>query len=245
MTRTARFETAVCVVAMLFVGAIAAHAAETLKEPPTVTETPLTLKGAPAQTAKAAPAPAGEAIVITLKESVPEDWPMKEEPALRPWKALFRGVGSIAYQTWWSFTEGNEKLPFIGSVEAFRGLRRGTVELAEGTYRGMAGTYPEDFRKLGKLNRFIDDDPCLRNVADTFGAYPVYHSYSWSEKALVAGGVVFAAQKATDYSPVDPNRDQRDYERSVRKAQREYIGARADVNTKHNDTGNLVNKYGK
>ena len=123
-----------------------------------------------------------------------QDWEKVEEPAMRPYKCLWSGVKSVVYNTTKSFAQGNEKLPVLGSVEAFRGFRRGSVDLISGTYMGMAGSKPRPYNKLSRPNRIIEDDPLLRNVADT--TPPVL--------LTPMGFPIFVAQKGVDRSPVAP-----------------------------------------
>ncbi|MBI5096027.1 MAG: hypothetical protein HZB26_26775 [Candidatus Hydrogenedentes bacterium] len=137
---------------------------------------------------------AGFAAEVKPKAKAEQDWEKVEEPALRPYKCLWSGMKSVVYNTTKSFAQGNEKLPILGSIEAFRGLRRGSVDLVSGTYMGMAGSKPRPYNELGRPNRIIEDDPLLRNVADTAPSalltpYPV---------------PLFVAQKGVDRSPVAP-----------------------------------------
>lgn len=96
-----------------------------------------------------------------------------EEPALRPYKWMWRGFKALAYQTANHAKEGNLKTPILGTAEAFRGFRKGIVEFDESTFRGMLGAVPpqagiDDYRydRLLKANQYIDQDVLLRNVAD-------------------------------------------------------------------------------
>lgn len=96
-----------------------------------------------------------------------------EEPALRPYKWMWRGFKALAYQTANHAKEGNLKTPILGTAEAFRGFRKGIVEFDESTFRGMVGAIPPqagikeyEYDQLMKANRVIDNDVLLRNVAD-------------------------------------------------------------------------------
>jgi hypothetical protein len=96
-----------------------------------------------------------------------------EEPALRPYKWLWRGVKALTYQTANAAKEGNLKTPILGSVETFRGFRKGIVEFDESVFRGMLGAVPPqagnrdlEYRWLLSANQFIESDALLRNVAD-------------------------------------------------------------------------------
>ncbi|MBN2312068.1 MAG: hypothetical protein JXR94_24025 [Candidatus Hydrogenedentes bacterium] len=91
-----------------------------------------------------------------------------EEPATRVYKAFWRGCKAMKYQTVKAAKEGNEKVPGWGYVQALRGVRRGTVELASSTYFGMAGRRPDDVEAISKANEYIDKEEHkrLRTVAD-------------------------------------------------------------------------------
>ena len=84
-----------------------------------------------------------------------------EEPALRPYKWMWRGVKALFYQTGHGFVHGNMRTPVLGTAETFRGLRKGTFELSESTYRGLsfAPVPPKgDYKKLSSFNEMIDGD---------------------------------------------------------------------------------------
>jgi len=170
-----------------------------------------------------------------------------EEPALRPYKWLYRGVKSLGYHTGDQFVEGNMHTPFVGSVQGLRGLRRGSVELGESLYRG--GVYApvpaqDHYKSLGTANTYIESDFFHRNSSDFL--------FSW---------YFFPVQKFVDYYPLEGDtkveirkrealeirqgrrdataaREMRDArENRVQRAQRSYIGERADYGTKKSDAG--------
>lgn len=96
-----------------------------------------------------------------------------EEPALRPYKWMWRGFKALVYQTANHAKEGNLKTPILGTAETFRGFRKGIVEFDESMFRGMVGAVPpqagiDEYRydRLMKANQYIDNDVLLRNVAD-------------------------------------------------------------------------------
>lgn len=170
-----------------------------------------------------------------------------EEPALRPYKWLYRGVKSLVYHTGDQFVEGNMHVPYAGSVQGLRGLRRGTVELGESLYRGgvfAPAPTRESYKSLGALNSHIEDDFFTRNSSDFV--------FSW---------YFFPAQKFVDYYPYEGDRkvglrkaeareirDERAKaaasraakdpgESRVKRAQRGYIGDRADYGTDKTGSG--------
>ena len=101
-----------------------------------------------------------------------------EEPALRPYKWFWSGVRALGHQTKSAFVRGNMNTPFLGSVEGLRGVRKGTLELGESTYKGAVFAPVEKKRHLEthKLNAKVDDDLALRNLSDaavTWYAYPM------------------------------------------------------------------------
>lgn len=164
-----------------------------------------------------------------------------EEPALRPVKAVWRGLKSIKYHVKKSAKEGHEKLQIIGTIEATRGLRRGVVELVGGTYHGMAGTYPRDPKKMGKANETIDNEPLLRTVTDTATGAAVVGIPGGASAAVAGAAVTLTAQKATDRAPkIREKREDKKREQGVKTAQKAYIGERANTNAKPKGRGNLL-----
>lgn len=170
-----------------------------------------------------------------------------EEPATRPYKWVYRGLRSLVYHTGDQFVEGNMRTPALGSVQGLRGLRRGTVELGESTYHGLVyAPAPDhkDYKNLSRANTIIENDLALRNGADFL--------FSW---------YFFPAQKVVDRYPLegDTKVDLRDREAEsdrmaraeaaevrssrdpsetdVKRAQRSYIGDRADLGTKKTTAG--------
>lgn len=170
-----------------------------------------------------------------------------EEPALRPYKWLYHGVKSLVYHTGDQFVEGNMHTPYLGSVQGLRGLRRGSVELGESVYRG--GVYApvphkDQYKMIGRANTIIERDFLLRNSSDFL--------FSW---------YFFPAQKFVDYYPLegdtkvnirmrearetraarDAAADAREAvdpeENRVKRAQRSYIGDRADYGIQKSDLG--------
>jgi len=164
-----------------------------------------------------------------------------EEPALRPYKWLYHGVKSLFYHTGDQFVEGNLHAPVVGTVQTFRGVRRGTFNLGESTYRGMVfAPVPQkgQYKEIGALNTAVEGDMLLRNSSDLL--------FSW---------YFFPVQKAVDNNPPEGDKkvgirqeearqtriarneatkarvkmDSR--ETRVQRAQRDYIGERADYGT--------------
>lgn len=170
-----------------------------------------------------------------------------EEPATRPYKWLYRGLKSLVYHTGDQLIDGNLHTPVLGTAQGFRGLRRGSVELGESAYRGAvyAPAPPRnDYKNVGRANTIIEKDLALRNGSDFL--------FSW---------YFFPAQKVVDYYPLEGDtkvdlrkREARDTRSdraaaaamrspkdpsvsSVKSAQRNYIGDRADYGTKKTKVG--------
>ena len=203
------------------------------------------------------------------------DWVKVEEPALRPVKAVGRGFAAFWYQTVQALARGNEKLPIFGSVEVFRGMRHGLVEFAEHTATGMThSSNARDWRTTGAANAVIDEDILLRNAADFLTATAVARVPGASiQDSATFGAAVWAAQKGVDRSPVSTLEDDR-LERRVqraresylmqvghertrvqampaveepewKRAQRSYIGDRADTNPRQDNAGGNLLRLGR
>lgn len=164
-----------------------------------------------------------------------------EEPATRPYKWLYHGIKSLFYHTGDQFVEGNLHAPAVGTVQTLRGVRRGTFNLGESTYRGLVfAPVPakNQYKSLGALNTAVEQDMFLRNSSDFL--------FSW---------YFFPVQKAIDNNPPEGDtkvgirqeearktriarneaakaREKVDTRESrVQRAQRDYIGDRADYGT--------------
>ena len=165
----------------------------------------------------------------------------EEEPALRPYKWLYQGVKSLFWHTGDQFVEGNLHAPVVGSVQGFRGLRRGTVNLGESTYRGLVyAPVPSrsHYKTLGAANVAIEDDMFLRNSSDLLFSWYFFPVMKAVDNNPIEGDVkVGIRQKEAKETRIARNeatkaRKQTDLKESeMESAQREYIGARADYGT--------------
>lgn len=171
-----------------------------------------------------------------------------EEPALRPYKAVWQGTKAIVHRTGKAFVNGNTKTPVLGTVEVGRGLRHGVVDGVEYTAKSVAGSPAprgQEYKQQGAVNNVIDHDFCLRNVAD----------------CASTGVVYFPLQKAVDKYPVQSKDKQKDINKHARQvratrkenaakhrpfetqrdfARRNYIGERANTNRKPAGQGDLT-----
>jgi len=166
-----------------------------------------------------------------------------EEPAMRPYKWLWHGIGSLFYQTEKSVEYGNMKTPILGTVEGFRGLRRGAVELGESAYKGVIfAPVPREegsYKTTGKGNQAIENDPFARNASDfafSLVAFPLLIAHDrWSveedEQAAERQKKAEEIRAARKAARSAANRRVSDMER----AQRKYIGRRADAGGKPKD----------
>ena len=127
-----------------------------------------------------------------------------EEPATRPYKAMYRGLKALFVQPYYGFKRGNDKVKYIGSVEVFRGVRHGGVELIESTYTGMAGKRQPDYRERQYLNDKIDSDRRAAALADSLTAAALLHWAFNAPAATVfgAGGYVII-QSEVDIAVMD------------------------------------------
>ncbi len=189
-----------------------------------------------------------------------------DEPALRPYKALWQGTKAIVHRSVKSFVQGNAKIPVLGSAETFRGVRRGVIDCAEYTYRSMQGSRPprgQEYKAPGSMNDAIENDLFLRNISD-FAAGGAVLELTLGEE-LAAGAIgIWTAQKAADHYPVqheDKREAREDHAKEVRearkgrreaaakparpespveRAQRRYLGKRRVENKKPIGAGNLL-----
>ncbi len=144
-----------------------------------------------------------------------------EEPALRPYKAFFRGIGAVFYQSAQALKEGNEKFPGIGSVEVFRGLRKGGVELVQGTYMGMAGTEHWGYDELGSANEMINENLLLAGFMDTATAWGIFTAFDvHTRTANQTTGLILAGQMVTDTGYFHPDAvEMREFQRQQEREQ--------------------------
>lgn len=173
-----------------------------------------------------------------------------EEPALRPYKWMWRGVKSLFYQTGHGFKHGNMRTPVLGTAETFRGLRKGTFELGESLYRGLAfaPVPPKDsYKQTMRLNEIVDNEKARSNISDlvfslyAFPVLKVVDRYPAENEQRVQireerAKATREAQKAA--------RDARQPEMEpLERAQREYLGDRYPKNSgkqKEEGRGNLL-----
>jgi len=165
------------------------------------------------------------------------------EPALRPVHGFLRGVGAFFYHVGKSLAEGNEKFPGLGTVEVFRGIRHGAVELTESTYRGMMHSEPIPYRELGEANEVINGDPFLRHAADTITPGAIVSIAGADAEAAVTTALgVKVGQKVTDKRVFEKRTldDLEVAESQYEKNREKYIGERANINKNTKGTGNLL-----
>jgi hypothetical protein len=119
-------------------------------------------------------------------------------------------------------------------VEVFVGLRRGAVELATSSYKGMMFSEAKPVTEESVPNAIIEDDPVLEAAANTAARLTIPPAAPYTT----------ALQIATDNSPVDEEREERKAEKERRRAQKRYVGHRIDFDDDEDDRGNLLKKYG-
>lgn len=179
-----------------------------------------------------------------------------EEPALRPYKWMLVGLRSFAWQTQDSFVRGNMNTPVLGSVEVFRGIRRGTFALGENTVNGLLyrPVPPKGYYKVaGDANAYIERDLLLRNAADFASIAIVWKWYAWPLQKVVDHYPLEDDEKVqirlerariirADRKAAEEARNPLPDESRVLRAQRSYIGARAEYGAtrKNRYDGNLL-----
>ena len=152
----------------------------------------------------------GSMAAYAIPPAYEDEFGNPEEPALRPIKGLIRGLKALVIQPVKALIDGNLKTPIIGSVEVFRGVRRGAVELHESVFMGMAGSLPKEPGELGAANKFIDNDALLKTVSDTATSAaimaPGTPKGQWYPEWLTfKTGVMATTQQAVDRVPLDEN----------------------------------------
>lgn len=111
-----------------------------------------------------------------------------EETALRPYKWMWIGVKGFFFRTREGFVRGNMKTPVVGSVQTIRGVRRGTIDLAEHTWSGaLYRSIPPrgHHRNLGRWNTAIESDLALRNISDLVASELIWTWYAWPVQKFV------------------------------------------------------------
>ena len=162
-----------------------------------------------------------------------------EEPALRPYKWLYRGVKSLFYNTADQLIDGNMRTPALGTVQGLRGVRRGTVELGESLYRGgvFAPAPPKgDYKRLGATNLAIERDMLFRNSSDLLFSWYFFPGQKVVDRYPVEGDTKVEMRKKEaklirmERAEAEAARNPKDPSVSdVERAQKAYIGDRAEL----------------
>ncbi len=177
-----------------------------------------------------------------------------EEPAMRPYKWLWRGVCAFVYHPADSFRAGNVKMPVFGTVETVRGVRRGSLELGESVFKGLQGSQPprgndinrqgDYYKELGSVNTTIEGDPLLSTVGDA-GIVKLLDKYALydKEKQAVIENQAKAvrearAQAAEERKPKTTATVAR--KQRVKDAQKSYLGDRYVESQKEPYKGNIL-----
>jgi hypothetical protein len=161
-----------------------------------------------------------------------------EEPALRPYKWLYRGVRALFYHPGDQFVDGNLRVPALGSIQGLRGVRRGAFELGESAYRGSVFAPvppPGDYKKLRALNLAVEQDMLLRNGSDFLFSWYFYPGQKVIDRNPLEGDtkVEYRKREAREVrrerkAAADARKVINPNESNVKRAQRAYIGKRAE-----------------
>jgi len=168
-----------------------------------------------------------------------------EEPAMRPYKWLWSGLKSLVYHPVVAFEQGNRKIPGLGSVEVFRGIRRGSVELDESAFRGILCTRPpasDQYKKLGRANTAIEAEPLLSSVTDLLAPNLVdAHPVTTAEERTAMEVKAKADRETRKRDAAAPASKGRGAGMTaLERARKEYVGERAEINRKPPLTGNVL-----
>lgn len=155
-----------------------------------------------------------------------------EEPALRPYKWMLRGFRAFWYQTGTHFRDGNLHTPVIGSTHALRGVRMGTFEMLQSTFKGavFAPVPPRgDYKKLHSLNTRVNESEGLDEISDLAFSWFLYPVIKFVDKHPAYDDAEVEAMKAHHAEVREARRAGRAVEdgTAVERAQRRYIGDRA------------------
>jgi len=132
-----------------------------------------------------------------------------EEPATRPYKSMWRGLKALKYQTCKGVKDGNNKAEYVGSIEGFRGVRRGVVELGHSTYWGMAGTYPPSVDTVSTWNQRIDEHRGVAAIADIPTTVGIIGLAGGGAIGMVFGtGAITVGQSELDRSAMTPEQNE-------------------------------------
>jgi hypothetical protein len=172
-----------------------------------------------------------------------------EEPALRPYKWLWHGTKAFFHHIGDGFIRGNMNRPVVGSPEALRGLRKGTVDLGESMFKGINFAPKPDqdeFKELGDLNQILQDDMLLRNASDAafsmqyFPAIKANDWAPWEDDEIVERRLEKAEEIRKERKEAEEAREaarEKEMESRVDRAQRHYVGDRVDQGRKNKDDG--------
>lgn len=101
-----------------------------------------------------------------------------EEPALRPYKWIWRGLTALGHQTKEKFIEGNMNTPILGTVETARGVRNGSTEFLYSFWKGILFTCPPQqpkyYQKKTALTKWVESDDVWRNVTEFICSGPAF-----------------------------------------------------------------------
>ena len=132
-----------------------------------------------------------------------------EEPATRPYKAMWRGLKAVKYHTCKSVNDGNNKAQYVGSIEGFRGVRRGVVELGHSSFWGMAGTYPPPVDAISPWNERIDQHRGIAAIADIPTTVGIIGLAGGGAIGMVFGtGAITVGQSELDRSAMTPEQNE-------------------------------------
>lgn len=172
-----------------------------------------------------------------------------EEPALRPYKWVWHGTKAFFHHVGDAFVRGNMNRPILGSPEALRGVRKGSVDVGESTFRGLVfAPVPEKdaYKDLGQVNQILDDDMLLRNSSDfafSWTYFPAIKTNDWApweDDEIVERRLEKAEQVREDRREAQAAREEartKEPESRVDRAQRNYVGDRVDQGRKNKDEG--------
>ncbi len=158
-----------------------------------------------------------------------------EEPALRPYKWIWRGITAFGHQTKTKFIEGNMNTPVLGTVETARGIRNGSTEFLYSFWKGILFScppqQPKHYQEKTELTKWVEEDDVWRNVTEFMCSGPAFPMLVALDHVQVESDAK-VQERLSKAKEIQESRRQAQKSRqgvkmqAVEQAQKKYIGDR-------------------